>query len=166
MQINLPLLNMTGCWTITAEGTQSFMRSFKSRLRWQRGMCALSGECWSRDTRLRFVMPMAGRCFTSLQPKEKSDACGCSWSMEVSGFYLFRILLLKVPLEGSILLVNSVCEVLFGFLIPKRTCFWTFSTIRPPFSFLTVYLFISNYPCLTLPSTKTLESCMIHLKVV
>lgn len=123
MQINLPFLNVTGCWTITAEGTLSFMRSCKSRLRWQQGMCALSGECWSRDTRLRFVMPMAGRCFTSLLPKEKSDACVCSWSMEVRGFYLFWILLLKVPLEGSILLVNNVCEVLFGFLIPSNEHF-------------------------------------------
>lgn len=120
MQINFPLLNVTGCWTITAEGTQSFMRSCKSRLRWQRGMCALSGECWSRDTRPRFAMPMAGRCFTSLLPKEKSDVCGCSWSMEVRGFYLFWVLLLKVPLEGSILLVNSVGEVLLSLFKPSN----------------------------------------------
>lgn len=96
----LLILIVTGCWTITAGGTLSFMRSCRSRLQWQQVMCTLSGECWSKDTRLRSAMPMAGHCSTSLLPKEKRDVFESFWSMEVRGFVLF-VMLLKLALSGG-----------------------------------------------------------------
>lgn len=119
----LPLRDVTGCWTITVEGTPSFKRSCRyrqrhlilrrstlplalptgkwllmlemnanalglfclcSRLQWQRGMCTLSGRCWSKATLRRSVMPTGGPCSTSPLPRGRRDVSGSSWSTEVN----------------------------------------------------------------------------------
>lgn len=77
------LRDVTGCWTITAEGTQSYRRSCRSRRRWRLAMSTLSARCWSRATRPRSETPMAGRCCTSLRRRAKSVACACSSNTEV-----------------------------------------------------------------------------------
>lgn len=106
--MNIPIRNVTGCWTITAEGTLSFMRSCRSRLQWQRGMSALSEECWNKDTLLRSVMPTVGHCSISLLPKEKRDVFEYFWSMEVWGFVFFSLFIFCPAAEVGYILKSSI----------------------------------------------------------
>lgn len=99
------LRDVTGCWTITAEGTQSCRRSCRSRRRWRLAMSTLSARCWSRATRPRSETPTAGRCCTSLRPRARSAVCACSSNTEVKG-----LLALGQWRDGQVWFNMSLCK--------------------------------------------------------
>lgn len=59
---------------------------------------------------------MAGRCSTSLLPKEKRDACESFWNMEVSFFS-------AVPAENVFMLRAVLCQTLEGIVALKQNLF-------------------------------------------
>lgn len=102
------------------------MKSCRSRQQWQRGMSALLGECWSKDTHLRSAMPTAGHCSTSLLPKEKRDVFESFWSMEVRGFvFFFFVLLLKLASFGGkhYTMTDFSVQTLEGIILLEETAF-------------------------------------------
>lgn len=82
-RLSAVLRDVTGCWTITVEGTQSYRRSCRSKRQWRPAMSTPSARCWSRATRPRSGTPTAGHCCTSLRRRGRSDVCACSSNTEV-----------------------------------------------------------------------------------
>lgn len=102
------LRDVTGCWTITAEGTQSYRRSCRSRRRWRPAMSTPSARCWSRATRPRSETPTAGRCCTSLRQRAKSAACACSSNTEVKGLVFRTVAMCRSDLKCQLVRKSKV----------------------------------------------------------